>query len=330
VADAILCRMTEGLANEPMQGSAPARKQDGHHPKPGILETIPEAESLDKKKLSGNSKLHGSSEDSVLRNPEVDWKGKAPHQSHDADQSTSDCPKFDTTCSDQLENVPQSDAVTRGLPSSPRAVSAEPLPSASSEFENPSPKRSPMDVDLIQVPSHGPGISDPEFSESELDSDDDDGLLMSIQLHRDLESLMNEFYNLFAFQFAKTDWHITECPTRQSSKSSSSTRIQGASRSSSYQLGRENVTQKRGVQDRDSFGGDEDDGNHERKRSRIHSPSSKVGGIPQKLACPYHKRDPVTYSCNELYGVKYRTCAGPGFRSVGRVKYVSLLSSYKN
>jgi hypothetical protein len=45
-------------------------------------------------------------------------------------------------------------------------------------------------------------------------------------------------------------------------------------------------------------------------------------GNRRKLACPFHKHDPVTYTCNNITGSKYRTCAGPGFETVSRTKYV--------
>jgi hypothetical protein len=41
------------------------------------------------------------------------------------------------------------------------------------------------------------------------------------------------------------------------------------------------------------------------------------------LACPFNKRNPTKYCAN--YHIKYRTCAGPGFRNIQRLRYVFLL-----
>ncbi|KAK2616429.1 hypothetical protein QQS21_000671 [Conoideocrella luteorostrata] len=40
---------------------------------------------------------------------------------------------------------------------------------------------------------------------------------------------------------------------------------------------------------------------------------------PPKLACPFHKHNPTKYSAVNR---KYRTCAGPGFRNIQRLKYI--------
>jgi hypothetical protein len=43
-------------------------------------------------------------------------------------------------------------------------------------------------------------------------------------------------------------------------------------------------------------------------------------GSSRRLACPFHKHDPVKYTCNSITGSKYRTCAGPGFETISRTK----------
>jgi hypothetical protein len=41
-----------------------------------------------------------------------------------------------------------------------------------------------------------------------------------------------------------------------------------------------------------------------------------------KLACPFHKHNSTKYTCNRVTGSKYRACAGPGWTSISRLKYV--------
>jgi len=65
-------------------------------------------------------------------------------------------------------------------------------------------------------------------------------------------------------------------------------------------------------------GGDEDnDGEgHERPADNAASPD----GVQQpKLACPFHKNNPTKYSVTDK---KYRSCAGPGFQNIQRLRYV--------
>jgi hypothetical protein len=63
---------------------------------------------------------------------------------------------------------------------------------------------------------------------------------------------------------------------------------------------------------------DEGDGNFKKP-----DPGKKLGTVSnshRRYACPFYKHDPIKYAVNSLTGRKYRTCAGPGFESVSRVK----------
>ena len=69
---------------------------------------------------------------------------------------------------------------------------------------------------------------------------------------------------------------------------------------------------------------DEDDEPPEEHRSgkrgeKGEGVSSKHAGS-RLFACPYHKYDPRTHCVNSLYGAKYRTCAGPGFKQLSHVR----------
>jgi hypothetical protein len=63
---------------------------------------------------------------------------------------------------------------------------------------------------------------------------------------------------------------------------------------------------------------EEDEDQPKRRRLTQEFPPSNPSG--QLFACPFHKFDPRTFANNDTTGSKYRVCAGPGFKSVARVK----------
>ena len=64
---------------------------------------------------------------------------------------------------------------------------------------------------------------------------------------------------------------------------------------------------------------DESDEESPRRNSGAVFPSDST--VKDRLfACPFHQYDPSYFGCNEINGITYRTCAGPGFNSVSRVK----------
>ena len=78
--------------------------------------------------------------------------------------------------------------------------------------------------------------------------------------------------------------------------------------------------QKRRREDRDST--PPKDGQDGKRRSHQQSPAS--GKEDRLFACSFYKNDCTKYSCNAINGSKYRACAGPGFNTIARLKYVSL------
>lgn len=76
---------------------------------------------------------------------------------------------------------------------------------------------------------------------------------------------------------------------------------------------------------------DSDDGRPDPKRRRS-SPTSDLVPLPPRLACPFYKRNPVKYSAQSTGDSKsttnYRACAGPGFKSIQRLKYCLPLASH--
>jgi hypothetical protein len=67
---------------------------------------------------------------------------------------------------------------------------------------------------------------------------------------------------------------------------------------------------------------DEDDGADQPQRPRKTRKPILSDPPGRYFACPYYKFDPYTFASNDVTGHLYRSCAGPGFRTVARVKYV--------
>ena len=76
---------------------------------------------------------------------------------------------------------------------------------------------------------------------------------------------------------------------------------------------------KRRIQDTESQfpdDGHEDDPNKRPKQKELGEHLQTL----KKFACPFYKHDSQKYRENPLTGSKFRTCAGPGWQSVHRVK----------
>ncbi len=75
---------------------------------------------------------------------------------------------------------------------------------------------------------------------------------------------------------------------------------------------------KRRMRGRRSSRGDDDDSNGKRRK--------KIGSNPDphhqspRYACPFHKYDAGKYSVKTSITVMYRTCSGPGFTAISRLK----------
>ena len=73
---------------------------------------------------------------------------------------------------------------------------------------------------------------------------------------------------------------------------------------------------KRRLQDPDS---PPPGGNDEKKR-KIESSQSEDDGQKRLFACCFHKYDAQKYCSNRDTGSKYRSCAGPGFSKISKLK----------
>ncbi|KAK4183719.1 hypothetical protein QBC35DRAFT_442830 [Podospora australis] len=80
--------------------------------------------------------------------------------------------------------------------------------------------------------------------------------------------------------------------------------------------------EKKGNWDDDEEEDGEDEG---RGGGKMGPPSTPLGSVREPLlACLFHKRDPIKYNAHGEMGVgkrpKYRSCSGPGFKSIQRLK----------
>lgn len=131
-----------------------------------------------------------------------------------------------------------------------------------------------------------------------------------------IDSLMGEFYAIFKGLKA-------EFRTCVGGHGSSQGPVQGKepkkSRTSSNVAG-----SKRGINETRHDTGEEEDGEEddptpERPKPPSKSPDNTLPGL--KFACPYHQHNPRKYGIGDLSGdANYRTCAGPGWQSVARIK----------
>jgi hypothetical protein len=76
---------------------------------------------------------------------------------------------------------------------------------------------------------------------------------------------------------------------------------------------------------------EEDDDDENARNPKDLGGSPDTGGVLLRLACPFHKLDPTKYCIQHeaVEGSKkadYRSCEGPGFKSIQRLKFVLIFS----
>ena len=127
---------------------------------------------------------------------------------------------------------------------------------------------------------------------------------MAYVKHILIKTLMREVYSMFDSQWnynvRSHAGHQSECSLSGSQPGNSSSQKTG----------------KRSLQERESSPPEDDSGRGE-KRQRTDPHTKEVGRL---LACPFHKYDPDKYGPNSISGTKFRSCIGPGFPSVARLK----------
>ena len=181
------------------------------------------------------------------------------------------------------------------------------LEHANSEFL---PPRFPLSCvrSTVEVFESGAKCSSDEDLQSDntesLNSLSDTQTAMAYVKHILIQTLMREVYSMFDSQ-----WNYNvRSHAGYRSECSLSGRQPGSSSSQK--------TGKRSLQERESSPPEDDSGRGE-KRQRTDPHTKEVGRL---LACPFHKYDPDKYGPNSISGTKFRSCIGPGFPSVARLK----------
>jgi hypothetical protein len=181
--------------------------------------------------------------------------------------------------------------------------------SSDSEHES-LPQPLPLEYETLSINGSTSEITSSNDQESLSDSTDDacgspDTLtIMAHAKHQLIATLMREVYTMFDPQWTA---NVRSHTKNQSGRSSSGSQIECFP---SAKAG------KRRMQEReDSPPGD---GNsREEKRQRIKSQTQEPGLL---FACPFNKFDPERYCPNPTSGAKFRSCIGPGFPSIARLK----------
>ena len=129
--------------------------------------------------------------------------------------------------------------------------------------------------------------------------------------HQVMVALMKEVYAIFDSEFRYSPRTCPSNHTGESTLQSNPHHIEPSER------GRESKqTNKRSWQGESSTS---ESGNLKRRRRKKYSAESE-----RPYACPFHKYDPRKYSINHETGALYRSCMGPGFTEIHRVKCVKL------
>lgn len=156
-----------------------------------------------------------------------------------------------------------------------------------------------------------------EDSTKSEDSDDHSSLSMSnydqltiaYAKHQMMVALMEEFYTNFDPQW-QNNVRSHVAPSSRSSRSY-------ADSSKSQNSSRQDSNGKRAMRDREPS--PDDNANNGKKRRG--NPTDARGDEPDpQFACPFRKYDPRKYCSNLDTGTKYRSCIGPGFSTISKLK----------
>lgn len=176
-----------------------------------------------------------------------------------------------------------------------------------STFPDRSPTHSPIRED-VSVCSTGARIeSDSSEHTSSPSPENDAWLMMAYTKHRIMVFLMREVYTLLDSQ-----WSAELRSRTGSQESSSGACSQGSSTSTRTLPG----NGKRKMEDRGSRSSD----NNNNKKRKTDSHRSEEGSQGRLFACCFHKNNAQKYCSNSETGTKYRSCAGPGFSKISKLK----------
>lgn len=135
-------------------------------------------------------------------------------------------------------------------------------------------------------------------------------LVMARARHEVVASVMKEVYAMLGFT---EDAVIKQC-AQPGHENSTNDSIEVRSRAQGKRRNGKRLKQI------DNSSANEEDDDQQKKRPK-HSLSKPTSGDTQLLlACPFHKYDPLKYRPTANAGSRYRTCVGPGFKSISRLK----------
>lgn len=156
-----------------------------------------------------------------------------------------------------------------------------------------------------------------ETDDSLSDASSQSTLAPSLNVHS-LQKLMTSFCRPFQARLRVLGSHIRTCHTDQTGDNASSPPIQSSGGTGAAQIhqqgqGHGHATEKR-RRDAEEDGEDADDDGNARKHPKRNEKRNRAVR-PVKYACPFYKRNPARY-------ISFRSCPGPGWDDVHRVKYV--------
>ena len=177
--------------------------------------------------------------------------------------------------------------------------------------QEPLPQSLPLEYETISDDGSRSGTASPSNQESLSDSTDgscgspDALTIMSHAKHQLIAAtLMREFYTMFDPQWTA---NIRSHTQYQSGPSASGIQLESIS---SVKAG------KRRMQEREhSPPGDGSSREEKRQRTKLQGPEPGL-----LFACPFNKFEPQKYCPNPTSGTKFRSCIGPGFPSIARLK----------
>jgi hypothetical protein len=129
-------------------------------------------------------------------------------------------------------------------------------------------------------------------------------------LHAQKEEILTRLMVLFYEVFASTGFTSHIGGSRPSPPNGSRQVV-----STSGRNGKSNGRKRKTVDRDDDNQGEEDEGNPEKRRQLLVTPTPKNSGSGKRLACPYYKHNPHAQ-------LPSRACSGPGWPSVHRLKFV--------
>jgi hypothetical protein len=140
--------------------------------------------------------------------------------------------------------------------------------------------------------------------------DVDDELVRAMLNHQLLQRLMEEFYSLLD-SILRTSAHTQ--PTSSSGRASDASTTSSFT-SSSFLSQNSSLGNGKGRGNGSEPPDDDQEKDSRRKRSRSGESFGKL------YACPFYKYDPRKYACGTESRSKFRSCTGPGFPSIARLK----------